>query len=192
MVSALVHRMPASLLLSLPLLTIAACGPKVTNDNIEALNRQFEAAERNGRSVTLKEVESIMGPPHHVENFPIEMRTVKELPGARYYYEQDGQTVELHFIDNRLIRRVLRFGEDPPEEKDRPGYKTPLRPLPDPDAADAQTPAPAQPEPELPKAEAAAREPAAGSEPPANPAQPAPMLPDEPANPPLPANPSPR
>ena len=49
------------------------------------------------------------------------MRTVKELPGVRYYYEQDGQTVELHFIDNKLIRRVLKFGEHPAEEKDRPG-----------------------------------------------------------------------
>jgi hypothetical protein len=64
-----------------------------------------------------------------VESFPIEMRTVKVMPGQRYYYEQDGRTVELHFIDNKLIRRVLKFGEDPPEEKDRPGHKTPLRPM---------------------------------------------------------------
>jgi len=157
-----VPRMPFSLLLSLPFAALAACGPKVTNDNITALNRQFEQAEKAGKSITLKEVESIMGPPGRTESFPIEMRTVKELPGVRYYYEQDGQTVVLHFIDNKLIRRVLRFGEDPAEEKDRPGYKTPLRPLPEteatPDPAattpDAATPAPKvetpQPAPALP------------------------------------------
>jgi hypothetical protein len=156
--------MPVSLLLSLPFAALAACGPKVTNDNIKALNRQFEQAEKTGKSMSVKEVESIMGPPGRTESFPIEMRTVKELPGLRYYYEQDGQTVVLHFIDNKLIRRVLKFGEDPAEEKDRPGYKTPLRPLPDADAAA---------EPEIaPKPEAEASIPKAGAE------QPAPALPE--------------
>lgn len=156
--------MPFSLLLSLPLAALAACGPKVTNDNIVALNRHFEQAEKTGKSLTLKEVESIMGPPGRTESFPIEMRTVKELPGVRYYYEQDGQTVVLHFIDNKLIRRVLKFGEDPAEEKDRPGFKTPLRPLPEADAATEPETLPA-PAPTAPKVETP---------------QPAPALPDNP------------
>lgn len=130
--------MPLSLLLSLPFAALAACGPKVTNQNIEALNHQFEQVEQTGKTMSLKEVESIMGPPTRIESFPIEMRTVKELPGVRYYYEQDGQTVVLHFIDNKLIQRVLKFGEDPSEEKDRPGYKTPLRSLPEVDAEAAE------------------------------------------------------
>lgn len=152
--------MPFRLLLTLPFATLSACGPKVTNQNIEALNAQFEATEKSGKALSLKEVESIMGPPARIESFPIEMRTVKELPGMRYYYEQDGETVVLHFIDNKLIRRVLKFGEDAHEERDRPGYKTPLRPLPEaepvatpPAASTPAEPAPesAQPAPALPE-----------------------------------------
>lgn len=125
-----VLRMPASLLFTLPLAALTGCGPTVTNQNIAAVNDQFEALEKSGRSLSIKEVESMLGPPTRVENFPIEMRTVKELPGVRYYYQQGGQTVELHFIDNKLIRRVLRFGEIPPEERERPGNKTPIPPVP--------------------------------------------------------------
>jgi hypothetical protein len=42
------------------------------------------------------------------------------LPGVRYYYKQDGRTIELHFVDNKLIRRVDHFGEGTaPEESER-------------------------------------------------------------------------
>jgi len=183
MLSCIVRCMPASLLLPLPLLTLAACGPKVTNQNIDALNTQFEQAERSGRTVGIKEVESILGPPLRVESFPIEMRTVKVLPGQRYYYEQDGQTVELHFIDNKLIRRVLRFGEEPPEEKDRPGFKTPLRPL-----AEEESAAPtkqALPD-ELPS-DLPTKPESSKASPPLE--QPAPALPDEQPINPLPPDP---
>jgi len=122
--------MPASLLFSLPFAALAGCGPTITNQNIAAVNEQFEAVEKAGKSLTIKEVESMLGPPTRVETFPIEMRTVRELPGVRYYYKQADQTVELHFIDNKLIRRVLSVGEHPPEEKDMPGNKTPIPPAP--------------------------------------------------------------
>lgn len=122
--------MPASLLLPIPLIALVACGPTVTNQNIEAVNEQFEALEKSGKALSIKEVESILGPPTRVETFPIEMRTVKELPGVRYYYKQGDTTVELHFIDNKLIRRVLKFGEHPPEEKDMPGARTMIKPVP--------------------------------------------------------------
>lgn len=124
----IVRRLPASLLLSLPLAALVACGPTVTNQNIGAVNDQFDALEKSGKTLSIKEVESILGPPTRVETFPIEMRTVKELPGVRYYYKQGDATVELHFIDNKLIRRVLRFGERPPEEKDMPGARTMIPP----------------------------------------------------------------
>jgi|GEM_PF-3481479 len=131
--------MPASLLHLLPIAALAGCGQTVTNQNIAAVNEQFEAVEKTGKSLTIKEVESMLGPPTRIETFPIEMRTVKELPGVRYYYKQGDETVELHFIDNKLIRRVLSFGERPAEEKDMPGSKTPIPPapvpLPAPDAA---------------------------------------------------------
>lgn len=162
--------MPFCLLLILPIVALTACGPKVTNQNIEALNMQFTAAEKSGKAMSLKEVESIMGPPARMEVFPIEMRTVKELPGLRYFYEQDGQTVVLHFIDNKLIRRVLKFGEDAAEEKDRPGYKTPLRPLPEAEGT------PAAAEPELPAGPTAP----ASVLPKADLVQPAPTLPENP------------
>jgi hypothetical protein len=126
----IVRRMPASLLFPLPLLALAACGPTVTNQNLGAVNEQFEAMEKSGKALSIKEVESMLGPPTRVENFPIEMRTVKELPGVRYYYTQGDQTVELHFIDNKLIRRVLKFGEHPAEEKDMPGARTMIPPVP--------------------------------------------------------------
>jgi hypothetical protein len=122
--------MPASLLHLLPLAALAGCGQTVTNQNIAAVNEQFEAVEKSGKTLTIKEVESMLGPPTRVETFPIEMRTVKELPGVRYYYKQGNETVELHFVDNKLIRRVLAFGERPPEEKDMPGSKTPIPPAP--------------------------------------------------------------
>lgn len=122
--------MPASLLFSLPLLAFAGCGPTVTNQNIAAVDEQFDALEKSGKALSIKEVESILGPPTRVETFPIEMRTVKELPGVRYYYTQNGKTVELHFIDNKLIRRVLKFGEHPAEEKDMPGQRTMIPPAP--------------------------------------------------------------
>lgn len=122
--------MPASLLLPIPLVALVACGPTVTNQNIAAVNDQFEAMEKSGKGLSIKEVESILGPPTRVETFPIEMRTVKELPGVRYYYKQGETTVELHFIDNKLIRRVLKFGEHPPEEKDMPGARTMIPPVP--------------------------------------------------------------
>lgn len=122
--------MPSSLLLSIPLIALVACGPTVTNENITAVNDQFEALEKSGKALSIKEVESMLGPPSRVETFPIEMRTVKELPGVRYYYKQGETTVELHFIDNKLIRRVLKFGERPAEEKDMPGARTMAPPAP--------------------------------------------------------------
>ena len=97
----------------------AACGPKLADRNIDAVNRLYETAEKSGKSLSIKEVESVLGPPARVESFPIEMQTTKELPGVRYYYQQAGHTVELHFVDNKLIRRVDHFGEPPTDESEQ-------------------------------------------------------------------------
>ena len=109
---------PASVLYLSFAIGFAACGPRVEDRNIDALNRLYENAERGGKTLTIKEVESVLGQPVKVEAFPIEMQTTKELRGMRYYYAQDGQTVELHFIDNKLIRRVQRFGEKAIEDSE--------------------------------------------------------------------------
>ncbi len=98
---------------------LAACGPQVADRNIDALNQMYEAAERSGKSLSIKEVEAVLGQPKKVESFPIEMQTTKELPGVRYYYDQNGQTIELHFIDNKLIRRVQHAGEKTPEDSEK-------------------------------------------------------------------------
>jgi len=111
--------MLASVLSFSSALGFTACGPQVADRNIDAINHLYETAERSGKSLTIKEVESVLGQPKKVESFPIEMQTTKELPGVRYYYEQNGHTVELHFIDNKLIRRVQRFGEQPGDEAEK-------------------------------------------------------------------------
>ena len=123
-----VRPMPASVLSFSLTLGLAACGPRVADRNIDALNRLYETAERAGKTLTTKEVESVLGQPTRSEAFPIEMHTTKELPGVRYYYEQQGQIVELHFIDNKLIRRVQRFGEKPLDEAEK--RKMPVKPAP--------------------------------------------------------------
>ncbi len=104
----------------------AACGPKVADRNIDALNKMYDAAERSGKSLSIKEVEAVLGPPKVAEPFPIEMQTTKVLQGVRYYYAQDGQTIELHFIDNKLIRRVQHAGEKPAEDSEK--HMMPPRP----------------------------------------------------------------
>jgi hypothetical protein len=108
--------MPASALFLTFAIGFSACGPRVANRNIDALNRQYDTAEKAGKGLSIKEVEAVLGQPTHVEPFPIEMQTTKELQGVRYYYEENGQTVVLHFIDNKLIRRASRFGDKLPEE----------------------------------------------------------------------------
>jgi hypothetical protein len=119
--------MLASVLSSTLAFGFLACRPRVADRNIDAINQLYESAERSGKSLSIKEVESVLGQPKKIESFPIEMQTTKELPGVRYYYEQDGQTVELHFIDNKLIRRVQRFGESPAEDADK--RKMPVKPV---------------------------------------------------------------
>ncbi len=116
MLRANVRSMPASVLFFSYVLGLTACGPRVTNRNIDAVNAQFDS----GRSVSLKEVEAILGLPTRQETHKIEQETIRELPMLRYYYVENGQTVELHFIDGKLQNRLVHFGEQPPD-------KAPLR-----------------------------------------------------------------
>ena len=111
MLGTTVRSMPASVLLPILILGLAACGPRVTNRNIDALNAQIDS----GRTLSIKEVEAILGQPSREETYQIQQQTVREMPMVRYYYEENGKTVELHFIDNKLQNRVVHFGEKPPE-----------------------------------------------------------------------------
>jgi hypothetical protein len=108
-------------LVLLVMLALSACGPRFTNKNIEVVNNEFTNADRFGKGgVSPKEVESVLGPPKRVETYRLELETQKkELDGVRYYYEQDGQVLELHFLDNKLISKVPTLAEksEPPAEK---------------------------------------------------------------------------
>lgn len=106
-----VRLMLTSVLFSALAFASVGCRPYVTNRNIDALNLLYETAEKSGKSVSIKEVESVLGHPLKAESFPIEMKTTKELPVVRYYYKQGSDVVELHFIENKLIRRVQHFGD---------------------------------------------------------------------------------
>src|SRR6188768_2956629 len=102
---------------------LAACGRHFSNENIQVVNREFEAADKAAKGgVSPKEVESILGPPKRVESYRLELETQKkELDGVRYYYEQDGQTIELHFLDNKLISKVPLLNSKPQQaEKPTP------------------------------------------------------------------------
>ena len=84
-----------------------ACGPRITNQNVAVVNRQRIALEKIGKGLSPKEVESILGQPVRVENFKIPLETQKpHLDGVRYFYQQGGETLELHFVDNKLISEV--------------------------------------------------------------------------------------
>lgn len=117
---------PASVLSLSIAFGFAACGPQVADRNIEALDKLYDAAERSGKSLSIKEVEAVLGQPKKVESFRIERQTTQDLLGYRYYYEENGQTIELHFVDNKLSKRVLHFGEKPAEDADQ--RKMPPRP----------------------------------------------------------------
>lgn len=86
-----------------------ACGPRITNRNVQVVNTQRQSLEKIGKGISPKEVESILGQPTRVETFKIPIETQRpNLDGARLYYEQGDETLVLHFVDNKLISDVIR------------------------------------------------------------------------------------
>jgi hypothetical protein len=103
--------MTASVLLSIPLAASIGCGPRITDANVAVVNRQREALERAGKGISPKEVESILGQPAEVESNKLQLETQKkEVEVVRYHYRQNGETVVLHFVDNKLVSEVTPFG----------------------------------------------------------------------------------
>jgi len=93
----------------------AGCGPKISNANIEAVNQEYKESETRGGFVSPKALESILGQPTRVETFVIPLETRKPtLTGLRYYYEQEGKTIEYHFVDDKLINTASPW--DAPQE----------------------------------------------------------------------------
>jgi hypothetical protein len=115
--ASIVRRMTLTVLLSIPLFALSGCGPRITNANIAVVNKQRDALEKVGKGVSPKEVESILGLPKHAESTKLPLETQKkEVDVVRYFYEQDGETVVLHFVDNKLVSDVLPLGSPPPEK----------------------------------------------------------------------------
>ena len=94
-------------------LVFTGCERRLSSANIEIANKQQEiAAKRTSRSaqvkegLALKEVESILGQPVRVETEKRPILVQKNLEVTHWYYEQDGKTLELVFVDGNLQGRV--------------------------------------------------------------------------------------
>ena len=97
---------------SIFLLALTACGPRITNQNVDVVNQQRVVLEKVGKGLSPKDVESILGQPVRVETFKIPIETQRpNLDGVRYFYEQNGETLELHFVDNKLISEIPKLSE---------------------------------------------------------------------------------
>ena len=98
-------------LISMPVLT--GCERRLSSANIEIANKQQEiAAKRTSRNaqvkegLALKEVESILGQPARVETEKRPILVQKHLEVTRWFYEQDGKTIELVFVDGNLQGKI--------------------------------------------------------------------------------------
>lgn len=109
----------SSLLFSLSLL-VSACGPRITNDNLDVVERERVTRDEGGKGISPKEVESILGQPTRSETTKLPLETQKkEVEVVRYFYNQDGDEVALHFVDGKLISPVPKLGqskEEPPQK----------------------------------------------------------------------------
>jgi hypothetical protein len=75
------------------ILTACACGKRITDANLDQVKPDMST----------KEVESILGAPSRTEAPPeLKSQEVKTLTVTRYVYEQDGKTVTLTFVGDRL------------------------------------------------------------------------------------------
>lgn len=111
---------------------VSACGKRLTDANLAEVRADM----------SMKEVESVLGQPSRVKSHELTLLTqMKTLPATRYYYEQDGQTVELIFVSDKLIGKNGNF---------EPGKGAAARLVEKSNAAEAASPGPKFPEPELP------------------------------------------
>ena len=66
-------------------------------------NRNLEQLRPN---ISQKEVETILGHPDRTEKVDLELETQKKTMAiTRYYYQQNGQTIVLHFQNGFLINK---------------------------------------------------------------------------------------
>lgn len=102
------------------MLVFTGCERRLSSANIEVANRQQEIAAKRANRLTqvreglaLKEVESILGQPTRIANEKRPILVQKNLEVTRWFYEQDGKTLELVFVDGNLQGEIPQFGEAP-------------------------------------------------------------------------------
>ena len=101
---------------SILVFAFGACGPRITNRNVDVVNRERANLEKAGKGLSPKEVESILGQPSRIKPGKIELLTQKkEIDVVQYFYEQDGQTLVLHFYDNKLTGDLPRIDAPAPK-----------------------------------------------------------------------------
>jgi hypothetical protein len=86
---------PATTLLAalIACMILQGCQRKLTNANLNCVKMDMSP----------KEVESILGPPNRQEKREMPLQTdAKTLAIQRYFYDQNGKTVVIHFVDDKL------------------------------------------------------------------------------------------
>lgn len=102
-------------------LALAACGPRITNANLGEVEKERTTRETLGKGISPKEVESILGQPSRSEFTKLPLETQKkEVDVVRYFYQQDGEEVALHFVDGKLISPVQMLGQGGPSREMKP------------------------------------------------------------------------
>lgn len=99
-------------------LVLSGCDQRISQNNLEVVNRLYEKSEKGGRPVSKKEVESVLGQPAKIETFTMTRPAIKEYPGERYIYEQNGKKLVLHFVDGQLSEKATEFGATEPQTPD--------------------------------------------------------------------------
>jgi hypothetical protein len=102
------------------LVASTGCEKRVEGANIDVVNRQQKVAQKRPSAVenvqeglTMKEVEAVLGAPAGVKTGKLTLPVQKDFVLTTWVYRQDGQDVELSFIDGKLQGSVPRFGETP-------------------------------------------------------------------------------
>lgn len=98
---------------------VSGCERHISSQNIDVANKLQEAAQLRkpkwtgvNEGMTEKEVESILGEPvRRHQGKTVEIMQPVQVPTLTYVYQQDGQTMELSFLDGKLQGRVPNFGE---------------------------------------------------------------------------------
>lgn len=130
----------ASLVVIVPIFLLTGCDKRVSDQNIDVLERQQVAAQKRpsrmetvDEGLTMKEVEAVLGVPDRVAHGKVQRPVVKEFDFTTWIYVRDGTAIELAFVDGKLQGKVPKFGEqlNPQAPLKRNGVAAKTEPAPD-------------------------------------------------------------